>query len=194
METRPRQISISALSGGPDRWLRIPFGTTRPSETYVYQALAVAKENKTVPFYGSVKGVIVNYSPDCAVEFDLERIPVGSLPHAYSPGQAAIMHRGRALFPGQTNWSFDSDPRNDVASHHRGPQPACWPYGPCRRRTPSRTRSQDPHDGPQLAGWLDEPRELGERTLIVQDASSTPSPGTAVLLTLPGELHFSTVR
>ncbi len=58
---------LCALTGGPDRWL-----TTRPPLTFAEQALATARREAATLFYGAVTGVIVNYSPDRAIRFDLE--------------------------------------------------------------------------------------------------------------------------
>jgi hypothetical protein len=72
----PMPITICALTGGPDRWLRIALDTTRPPLTFAQQALAEVRREAAIPFYGSVTGAIVNYSPDRAVRFDLEGNPV----------------------------------------------------------------------------------------------------------------------
>jgi hypothetical protein len=95
--TRPSQIVIMGLTGGPDRWLRINLDLDRPPLTFVGQAHEVASKTKSVPFFGRVTGFVVNYSPDEAVKFDLEGNPLAVLHRAYSPGQASIIHRGRHI-------------------------------------------------------------------------------------------------
>ena len=71
----PTQITICALTGGPDRWLRIALDTARPPLTFAEQALAEARRKAPTLFYGAITGAIVNYSPDRAVRFDLEGNP-----------------------------------------------------------------------------------------------------------------------
>ena len=38
-ETRPTQLTIYGISGGPERWLRIPLDLSQPAVTFVKQAL-----------------------------------------------------------------------------------------------------------------------------------------------------------
>ena len=47
-----------------------------------------------MPFFGAVTGVIVNYSPDRAVRFDLAGTPIECLPRAYCP-RADLVHAAR---------------------------------------------------------------------------------------------------
>jgi transcriptional regulator with XRE-family HTH domain len=94
---QPSQIVIMALTGGPDRWLRINLDLDQSPLTFVGQARKVANKTKGVPFFGRVTGFVVNYSPDEAVRFDLEANPLTVFDRAYSPGQASIMHRGREI-------------------------------------------------------------------------------------------------
>ena len=100
--TRPSSITLCGISGGPKRWLTIPLDTSRPPETFAAQALAVAKETPTVPFFGRTTGVIVNYTPDSAVRFDLDGAPVQEFDQAYEPGQVTILIGGRKLSAGLT--------------------------------------------------------------------------------------------
>jgi hypothetical protein len=97
----PMPITICALTGGPDRWLRITFDTTRPPLTFAQQALAEVRREAAIPFYGSVTGAIVNYSPDRAVRFDLKGNPVRVYDQAYSPGEITVSLRHRRLSPGE---------------------------------------------------------------------------------------------
>jgi hypothetical protein len=92
---QPSQIVIMGLTGGPDRWLRIILDLDQSSLTFARQAGAIASKTEGVPFFGKVTGFVVSYSPDKAVRFDLEGNPLEALPHAYSPGQASILHHGR---------------------------------------------------------------------------------------------------
>lgn len=57
------------LTGGAERWLRIPLGrTARPS--FAGQALMVVKRTPTAPFVGPTTGFVINYTPDHAVRYD----------------------------------------------------------------------------------------------------------------------------
>jgi hypothetical protein len=98
----PTQITICALTGGADRWLRVALDTTRPPLTFAEQALAEARRECVKPFYGAVTGVIVNYSPDRAVRFDLEGDPVCVYDRAYSPGATTVSLGGRPLSRGES--------------------------------------------------------------------------------------------
>jgi hypothetical protein len=42
-------------------------------------------------------GFIINYSPDCAVRFDLEGNPVELFDRAHRPGEATLSIGGRAM-------------------------------------------------------------------------------------------------
>ena len=95
--TQPAQIALCAVTGGSDRWLKIALDLTQPPLSYVNQALVVARRTREVPFFGAVTGVIVNYSPDRAVRFDLAGTPIECLPRAYCPGQTSFMLRGRRV-------------------------------------------------------------------------------------------------
>jgi hypothetical protein len=97
----PMPITICALTGGPDRWLRITLDTTRPPLTFAQQAIAAVRREAAIPFYGAVIGVIVNYSPDRAVRFDLEGNPVHVYDRAYSPGEITVSLGRRPLSPGE---------------------------------------------------------------------------------------------
>ena len=90
-----RAEALCAVTGGSDRWLRIALDLTQPPLLYANQALVVARRTREVPFFGAVTGVIVNYSPDRAVRFDLACIPIKSFPGAYYPGRTSFMLRGR---------------------------------------------------------------------------------------------------
>jgi hypothetical protein len=61
---RPSQIFIFGLTGGTERWLKIPLDTSQSPVTYTEQALAVVRKTPTVQFFGPTTGFIVNYTPD----------------------------------------------------------------------------------------------------------------------------------
>jgi hypothetical protein len=105
---RPSSITMCAFTGGPDRWLKVPLDLARPPVTYADQALAVAREQKGVPFFGTVIGVTVNYSPDSAVRLDLAGTPIESYPRAYSPAQISVVIGRRPVTQGQIDAMFVS--------------------------------------------------------------------------------------
>jgi hypothetical protein len=105
--TVPTQIFICGLTGGAERWLIIRFDLSRPPVTFVEQALEGLK-NKSfltpsgtlgVGFFGAALGIIVNFSPDRAVRFDLEGNPLEVLERAYRPGQASLSVGVTAVSP-----------------------------------------------------------------------------------------------
>ena len=102
----PTPITICGLAGGPDRWLRIALDTTRPPLTFAQQAIAAVRREAAIPFYGAVIGVIVNYSPDRAVRFDLEGNPVCVYEQAYSPDEITVIVGRRPLSPGEIELLF----------------------------------------------------------------------------------------
>jgi hypothetical protein len=89
-ESRPSSITIYDLSGGAERWLRIPLDLSQPPITFVAQALAVVRRTPTVTFCGATKGFIVNFTPDNAVEFDNNGAPVQTFERAFRPGEVEI--------------------------------------------------------------------------------------------------------
>ena len=96
-ETRPTQITIYGISGGAERWRRIPLDLSQPAVTFVKQALIVVRKTPVVPFFGPTIGFVVNYSPDRAVRFDLAGNPVAMLDRAYEPGQVTLRIAGKQL-------------------------------------------------------------------------------------------------
>ena len=96
-ETRPTQITIYGLTGGPERWRRIPLDLSQPAVTFVQQALIVVRKTPVVPFYGPTIGFVVNYSPDRAVRFDLAGNPVAMLDRAYEPGRVTLLLGGKQV-------------------------------------------------------------------------------------------------
>jgi hypothetical protein len=98
-ERRPSQIFIFGITGGPERWLRIPLDLTRPPVTFAAQALAVVEKTPEVPFFGPTTGFIINYTPDHAVRFNLNGAAVELLKRAYSPGQVELFIGRKRLPP-----------------------------------------------------------------------------------------------
>jgi hypothetical protein len=95
---RPSQIFFFGITGGPDRWLKIPLDLSQPPISYVAQTLAVLRKTPEVKFFGPTTGFIVNYSPDLAIRFDIEGQPVETLASAYRPGE--VTHSARPLAHG----------------------------------------------------------------------------------------------
>jgi hypothetical protein len=89
-ESWPSSITIYGMSGGAERWLRIPLDLSQPPITFVPQALAVVRRTPTVPFFGATKGFIVNFTPDNAVEFDTNGAPIQTFEKAFLPGEIEI--------------------------------------------------------------------------------------------------------
>jgi hypothetical protein len=89
-DERPSQIFIFAVTGGPERWLKIALDVSQPPVTYAEQALAVVRKTPSVQFFGSTTGFIVNYTPDHAVRFDCEGHPIENLTRAYRPGEVTV--------------------------------------------------------------------------------------------------------
>jgi hypothetical protein len=94
---RPSQIFIFGLTGGPERWLKIPLDLSQPPVSYAGQALAVVRRTPVVQFFGPTTGFIVNYTPDHAVRFDVEGRPVEMLARAYRPGEVTLYLSGRQV-------------------------------------------------------------------------------------------------
>ncbi len=94
---------------GVDRLLRVDFDLTAGPLTFVQQALLGVREKlaiwkvAAIPTFGKATAVVVNYSPDHAVEFDLTGNPVRVLEQAHRPGTATFSFKGRAspLSPGE---------------------------------------------------------------------------------------------
>ena len=88
------------LSGGADRWLRIPLDLSQPPVTFAAQALEVVRRTRFVQFFGATTGFIVNYDPDRAIRFDLDGNPVEVLDRAYRP-EEVIFAIGNKAMPAQ---------------------------------------------------------------------------------------------
>jgi hypothetical protein len=87
---RPSQIFFFGITGGPERWLKIPLDLSQTPVSYAAQALAVVRKTPEVKFFGRTTGFIINYTPDHAVRFDIEGRPVETLTSAYRPGEVSV--------------------------------------------------------------------------------------------------------
>ena len=97
----PQPIFVAAFIG-VDRLLRVDFDLTTNPTTFVQQALRGVREKLAswkvgaIPTFGKPVAVVINYSPDHAVEFDLNGNPLRVLDHAHRPGTASFSLKGRA--------------------------------------------------------------------------------------------------
>jgi hypothetical protein len=66
---------IMAVITGADRHLWVNFEPGSNRITYIKQALRAVKRRSPIMFFGKVTGLIINYSPDNAVHFDLDGSP-----------------------------------------------------------------------------------------------------------------------
>ena len=89
-ENCPSQITFYGMTGGPERWLKIPLDLSQPPVTYAVQAHEFVAKTPFVPYHGRTTGFIVNYTPDSAVRFDLDGDPVEHFDRAYIPGQVEV--------------------------------------------------------------------------------------------------------
>jgi hypothetical protein len=89
-ENRPSQITIYGVTGGPERWLKIPLDLNQPPVTYAVQAHEFVAKTPVVPFFGPTTGFVINYTPDSAVSFYLDGNPVKHFDRAYRPGQVEM--------------------------------------------------------------------------------------------------------
>ena len=89
-QNRPSQITFYGMTGGPERWLKIPLDLSQPPVTYAVQAHEFVAKTPSVPFFGPTTGFVVNYTPDSAVSFDLDGNPVEHFDRAYRPGQVEV--------------------------------------------------------------------------------------------------------
>jgi hypothetical protein len=102
---RSSHITFAAITGA-DRQLRIDFEPGSNRMTYIRQALREVRQRGGVRFYGKAVGVIVNYSPDHAIRFDLDGNAVEVLPRAYEPGQLMFLISGRPVSRDELNAIF----------------------------------------------------------------------------------------
>jgi hypothetical protein len=109
-KTVPQPIFVAAIIGA-QRLLRIDFDLTLGPGSYANQALAGVRRKlaefksesgkipDTLPAFGRPVGVIVNYTSDRAVRFDLAGKPLVIFPRAYRPADAYIALCCRPIRP-----------------------------------------------------------------------------------------------
>ena len=108
--TVPQPIFVAAFIG-VERLLRIDFDLALAPVSYANQALAglrrklaefssePGKISETLPAFGRPVGVIVNYTPDRAIRFDLEGNALEILTRPRRPADAYIALRSRPITP-----------------------------------------------------------------------------------------------
>ena len=106
--TVPQPIFVAAIIG-VDRLLRIDFDLALPPPSYVSQALAGIRRRLSefrsesgsvpdaLPGFGRPIGVIVNYTPDRAIRFDLDGNALEILPRAHRLAEVYIAIRDLPL-------------------------------------------------------------------------------------------------
>ena len=96
----PSPIFVASLLG-PERIFRIDFDTSRKPATYLHQALAqmnLKYPGGSLPAFGRIMGLVVNYAPNRAMRFDLEGKALEMLPDAYRVcGTATLSVKGKPL-------------------------------------------------------------------------------------------------
>jgi hypothetical protein len=102
-KTCPSQIVFYGITSGAERWQKIRLDLSQPPVTFAAQAHAVVKQTPIVPYFGPTTGFIVNYTPDNAVRFDLDGVPVEQSGRAYRPSEVDVFIGKRRLPAG---WGF----------------------------------------------------------------------------------------
>ena len=95
----PSPIFVACLLG-PERLLRIEFDTSRAPATYLRQALAqmnLKYPDGGVPAFGRIVGLVINYAPNRAVQFDLGGKAIELLPNACRVGTSTLATKGKPL-------------------------------------------------------------------------------------------------
>ena len=92
---RPTQIFV-AFFIGINRLLRVDFEQDTSPETFVAQALAGVRKklaewkSRALPTFGRPLGVVVNYSPDHAIHYDLKGNEIEVFDKAYRLGEISF--------------------------------------------------------------------------------------------------------
>ncbi len=94
--TVPTSITMAAFVGA-DQSLWVDFDPGTTAITYLGQTLRAAKQRSPIRFYGNAVGVVVNYSPDEALRFDMQGIPVEILPTAHQGETLSVSIRGKVV-------------------------------------------------------------------------------------------------
>ena len=102
---RPQPIFVAALIG-VDVLLRLDFDLSSSPATFLTQSLdglrqRLARWRGELPAFGRAVGIIINYSPDRAIRFDLEGNVLEHFDHAHRLGIAQFAIGGRVVSPGE---------------------------------------------------------------------------------------------
>lgn len=106
----PTQIVIALLVGAP-RFLHIELDLSKARTSFIRQALLetrlrLQRFKGIIPFFGAAIGVIVNYSPERAVRYDIDGKAVEVLKGAHRTGDAYLQIGRRKLSPEQASQFF----------------------------------------------------------------------------------------
>ena len=102
---RPQPLFVAALIG-VDVLLRLDFDLGSGPATFLAQALDGLRQRLMrwrgeLTAFGRTEGIIINYSPDRAIRFDLEGNAVELFDRAYRLGIAEFAIGGRVVSPGE---------------------------------------------------------------------------------------------
>jgi len=103
---RPHPLYIAAMIGIAEL-KRVDFTPGSAPVTYLRQALNGVEQklkrwgHSQLPCFGKPTGIIINYTPDWAVRFDLNGEAIESFDAAYRLGEATLSIRGRNFSPSE---------------------------------------------------------------------------------------------
>jgi hypothetical protein len=86
-----------------ERILRVNFHANAKPISFVKLALDGVKQKlaewncEALPGFGRLTGIVVNYSPDNSVRFDLNGTPQETFDEAYRVGQVELLIKGRPI-------------------------------------------------------------------------------------------------
>ena len=106
------QPLFAALFIGIDRLLRVDFNLSESPVTFVKQALDGVRDKLAewkwdrIPTFGKPVGIVINYSPDSAVRFDLDGNAIEVFDGAYRLGEAKLSISGRPVSRGELDALF----------------------------------------------------------------------------------------
>jgi hypothetical protein len=107
----PQPIFVAAFIG-VDRLRRVDFDLKQGPESYITQALNGVREklarwkSDQIPTFGRPESIIVNYSPDYAVSYDLDGNAIQALDRAYRLGEATFSIGKRLVSRGELDAIF----------------------------------------------------------------------------------------
>jgi hypothetical protein len=96
---------------GVERLLRVDFDSKASPVSFVKLALKglrqkTAEWGSALPGYGRPTGIVVNYSPDFGVKFDLDETARETFDKAYRVAQVSLLIKGQPVPPGIFTGSF----------------------------------------------------------------------------------------